>query len=89
MGQHCLQQWLRIEKGMVARGIVCMLFMFVVSCVPLIVCRSLEHQKTTNSIGPSDSMNFVTRVAFRSRPGNTFHEITWLFVFVLLSRSPP
>ena len=28
MGQHCLWQWLRIEKGMVALGIVCV-FHFV------------------------------------------------------------
>merc|ERR1712026_87167 len=32
---------------------------------------------TTHSIGPNDFMKFVTRMAFRSRPGNKFHEITW------------
>ena len=32
---------------------------------------------TTHSTSPSDFMKFVTRMAFRSHPGNKFHEITW------------
>ena len=34
---------------------------------------------TTHSRGPSDFMKFVTRVAFRSHPGNKFYEITLVF----------